>query len=131
MAAELPAKQEQVLDIELPPRHRALYTKRLQRERKRCSVYSTTCTNRFTILKSLTVLRQMALHPGLVDPAHDTLVSAKIDALAEHLRDVVDGGHRALVFSQFTRFLAVSAIASTPKESTTAISTGEPVTVQP
>jgi SNF2 family DNA or RNA helicase len=61
--------------------------------------------NRFTILKSLTVLRQMALHAGLVDPAHDTLASAKIDALAEHLLDVVDGGHRALVFSQFTRFL--------------------------
>lgn len=31
--------------------------------------------------------------------------SAKIDVLAEHLREVAAGGHRALVFSQFTRFL--------------------------
>ncbi len=106
VAAELPAKQEQVLDIELAPRHRALYNKRLQRERQKVlGLLGDMDRNRFTILKSLTVLRQMALHPGLVDPAHDTLTSAKIDALAEHLRDVVDGGHRALVFSQFTRFL--------------------------
>jgi superfamily II DNA or RNA helicase len=106
VAAELPAKQEQVLDIELPPRHRALYNKRLQRERQKVlGLLDDMQRNRFTILKSLTVLRQMALHPGLVDPAHDTMASAKIDALAEHLRDVVDGGHRALVFSQFTRFL--------------------------
>lgn len=31
MTAELPAKQQQVLDIELPPPHRALYDKRLHR----------------------------------------------------------------------------------------------------
>jgi len=106
VAAELPAKQEQVLDIELAPRHRALYTKRLQRERQKVlGLLDDMARNRFTILKSLTVLRQMALHPGLVDPAHDTLGCAKIEALAEHLRDVADGGHRALVFSQFTRFL--------------------------
>ncbi len=106
VAAELPPKQEQVLEIELPPRHRALYNKRLQRERQKVlGLLGDMDRNRFTILKSLTVLRQMALHPGLVDPAHDTLASAKLDALAEHLHDVVDGGHRALVFSQFTRFL--------------------------
>jgi superfamily II DNA or RNA helicase len=107
VAAELPAKQEQILDIELPQRHRVLYDKRLQRERQKVlGLLDDMQRNRFTILKSLTVLRQMALHPGLVDPAHDTLASAKIDALAEHLRDVVDGDHRALVFSQFTRFLS-------------------------
>lgn len=106
VAAELPAKQEQVLDIELPPRHRALYDKRLQRERQKVlGLLDDMQRNRFTILKSLTVLRQMALHPGLVDPIHDTLACAKIDAVAEHLREVADGGHRALVFSQFTRFL--------------------------
>lgn len=106
VAAELPPKQEQILAIELPPRHRTLYDKRLQRERQKVlGLLDDMQRNQFTILKSLTVLRQMALHPGLVDPAHDTLACAKIDALAEQLCDVVDGGHRALVFSQFTRFL--------------------------
>ena len=106
VAAELPPKQEQVLEIELPPRHRTLYDKRLARERQKVlGLLDDVHRNRFTILKSLTVLRQMALHPGLVDAAHDTLACAKIDALTEHLHDVVGGGHRALVFSQFTRFL--------------------------
>ena len=63
--------------------------------------------NRITILKSLTVLRQMALHPGLVAPEHDKMACAKIDTLADQLRDVVAGGHRALVFSQFTSHLGL------------------------
>ena len=61
--------------------------------------------NRFTILRSLTLLRQLSLHAGLVDEAHADLPCGKIDVLAEQLRDVIDGGHRALVFSQFTGFL--------------------------
>jgi superfamily II DNA or RNA helicase len=105
VAAELPDKQEQTLEIDLPPRHRALYDKRLQRERQKVlGLLDDMRRNRFTILKSLTALRQMALHPGLVDPAHNTVASAKVDVLTEHLHDIADG-HRALVFSQFTRYL--------------------------
>ncbi|MFZ0833037.1 MAG: DEAD/DEAH box helicase [Mycobacterium sp.] len=106
VAPELPAKQEQILDVELTPRHRKLYETRLQRERQKVlGLLDEMQRNRFTILKSLTLLRQLALHPGLVDPAHAGLPSAKIDVLVEHLREVAAGGHRALVFSQFTRFL--------------------------
>ena len=61
--------------------------------------------NRFTILRSLTLLRQLSLHAGLVDPEHDELPCSKIDTLLDQLGEVVGGGHRALVFSQFTRFL--------------------------
>ena len=46
-------------------------------------------TNRFTILRSLTMLRQLACTPALVDPEHDGLPCAKIDALLEQLSDVV------------------------------------------
>ena len=42
----------------------------------------------------------------VLDEAHDAIGSAKIDVLVDHLREVADGGHRALVFSQFTGFLA-------------------------
>jgi SNF2 family DNA or RNA helicase len=51
------------------------------------------------------VLRQLSLHAGLVDQAHAGLASAKIDALLGQLLEVTGGGHRALVFSQFTGFL--------------------------
>ncbi len=63
-------------------------------------------TNRFTIFRSLTLLRQLSLHAGLVDPSCEDVPCAKIDALLSQLSQVVGGGHRALVFSQFTGFLA-------------------------
>jgi SNF2 family DNA or RNA helicase len=58
-------------------------------------------------LRSLTVLRQLSLHAGLIDEQYLPVASAKVDVLIEHLGDVVAGGHRALVFSQFTGFLAL------------------------
>ena len=106
VAADLPEKQEQVLEVELHPRHRKLYQTHLQRERQKVlGLLGDVNHNRFTILRSLTLLRQLSLHAALVDDAHADVPSAKIDALLEHISDVVGGGHRALVFSQFTRFL--------------------------
>ncbi|MBX4167619.1 DEAD/DEAH box helicase [Rhodococcus sp. DMU2021] len=105
VATDLPEKQEQVLEVELAPKHRALYDRQLQRERQKIlGLVDDLDSNRFTILRSLTLLRQMSLDPALVDDAHGTVGSAKIDALLEQLDDVIAGGHRALVFSQFTGF---------------------------
>jgi len=107
VAADLPAKQEQVLEVELDPRHRTIYQRHLQRERQKVlGLIDDVNRNRFTILRSLTLLRQLSLHAGLVDEAHRGVSSSKVDALVEQLGDVIDGGHRALVFSQFTGFLA-------------------------
>ena len=106
VAAELPAKQEQVLEVELHPRHRKLYQTHLQRERQKVlGLIGDMNSNRFTIFRSLTLLRQLSLHAGLVDPDYEDLPCAKIEALLYLLGDVIGGGHRALVFSQFTRFL--------------------------
>ncbi|MCO1655772.1 DEAD/DEAH box helicase [Pseudonocardia sp. S2-4] len=107
VARELPAKQEQVLEVELDPRHRRLYQRHLQRERQKVlGLLDDVDRNRFTILKSITLLRRLSLHPALVEPEQGHLGSAKIDALLEQLGEVVGSGHRALVFSQFTGFLA-------------------------
>jgi superfamily II DNA or RNA helicase len=106
VARDLPAKQEQVLEVELHPRHQKLYQTQLQRERQKVlRLIADVDANRFTILRSLTLLRQLSLHAGLVDPDHDDLPCAKLDALLDLLGDAVGGGHKALVFSQFTRFL--------------------------
>jgi len=108
VAADLPAKQEQVLEVELHPQHRKVYQTHLQRERQKVlGLISDLDGNRFTILRSLTKLRQLSLHAGLVDDENYDLPSAKIDALLGQLREVTGGGHRALVFSQFTGFLAL------------------------
>jgi SNF2 family DNA or RNA helicase len=107
VAPELPAKQEQVLTVELDARHRRLYERHLQRERQKVlGLLGDVDRNRFTILRSITLLRRLSLHPGLVDDEYLSFGSSKIDALLDQLREVVDGGHRALVFSQFTGFLA-------------------------
>jgi SNF2 family DNA or RNA helicase len=106
VAADLPVKQEQVLEVDLHPQHRKVYQTRLQRERhKVLGLIDDVNSNRFAIFRSLTLLRQLSLHAGLVDDDYAELASAKIDALSEHLGEVIAGGHRALVFSQFTGFL--------------------------
>ena len=124
VAADLPAKQEQTLDVELHPRHRKLYDTHLQRERQKIlGLIDDFDRNRFTILRSITLLRQLSLHPGLVEDEHDGVPCAKLDALVEQLGDVVGGGHRALVFSQFTGFLAKVRERLDARASATATST--------
>jgi superfamily II DNA or RNA helicase len=109
VAADLPEKQEQVLEVDLSPRHRRLYQTHLQRERQKVlGLLGDLDRNRFTILRSLTLLRQLSLHAALVDEEHADVASAKIDALVEQMLDVAGSGHRALVFSQFTRFLRIA-----------------------
>ena len=108
VAADLPEKQEQVLEVELHPRHRKLYQTYLQRERQKIlGLIDDINANRFTILTSLTRLRQLSLHAALVDSAQADLPCSKIDTLLDQIADVAAGGHRALVFSQFTGFLAL------------------------
>lgn len=108
VAADLPAKQEQVLEVDLHPKHRATYDRHLQRERQKVlGLVDDLDKNRFTILRSLTLLRQLSLHAGLVDDDREQTPSAKIAALLDHLQDVVGSGHRALIFSQFTGFLGM------------------------
>jgi len=106
VATDLPAKQEQTLLVDLHPRHRKLYETHLQRERQKIlGLLDDFDRNRFTILRSITLLRQLSLHPNLVHQGSNGVPCAKLDALIEQLGDVAGGGHRALVFSQFTRFL--------------------------
>lgn len=106
VVSELPPKQEQVLRVELAPRHRKLYDLVLQRERQKIlGLVDDLDRNRFIVFRSLTLLRMMALDASLVDKQYEGIPSAKIDVLLEELEDVVAGGHRALIFSQFTSLL--------------------------
>jgi superfamily II DNA or RNA helicase len=106
VAAELPPKQEQVLEVALNPRHQKIYQTHLQRERtKVLGLVDDLNKNRFTIFRSLTLLRQLSLDPALVDEKYTGVRASKVDVLLDHLQEVVGEGHRVLVFSQFTGFL--------------------------
>ena len=106
VASDLPAKLEQILELELLPRHLKVYQAYLQRERQKVlGLLGDMDSNRFEIFRSLTLLRQASLDVALVDEKHAKVPSTKLDALVEMVDDVVAEGHRVLVFSQFTRFL--------------------------
>ncbi len=108
VADDLPPKQEQILRVDLPPKHRRLYDRGLARERQRVlGLLDDAQRNRIAIFRSLTLLRQLSLHPGLVDPADAGAGSPKIEALVQMLGPIVQEGHQTLVFSQFTGFLAM------------------------
>jgi SNF2 family DNA or RNA helicase len=106
VAADLPPKQEQVLDVDLSPRHRRIYDTHLAKERQKIlGLVEDFDRNRVAIFSALTKLRQLALDPALVDDEHDGVGSAKTDLLSDHLLEIAAEGHRALVFSTFTSFL--------------------------
>jgi len=107
VASELPEKQEQVLEIELHPKHRRLYDVRFQRERQKVlGLVDDVEANRFQIFRSLALLRQLALDPALIDEGEAP--SAKLEALEELIVEAAEEGHRVLVLSQFTRFLTAA-----------------------
>ncbi|WP_232679833.1 DEAD/DEAH box helicase [Nocardioides sp. R-C-SC26] len=106
VAPDLPPKQEQVITVDLTPAHRRIYETHLNRERQRVlGLVEDFSENQVAVLAALTKLRQLALDPALIDPAHHDVPAAKIDVLADRIAECVAEGHRALVFSSFTGFL--------------------------
>jgi superfamily II DNA or RNA helicase len=110
VAPELPERVEQTLEVELEPGQRRFYDALLARYRR--SVLERVDRDgmnraRMHILEALLRLRQAACHPALADPRRTELPSAKLDTLMPALAEVMDEGHKVIVFSQFTSFLAL------------------------
>ncbi|MET0304058.1 MAG: DEAD/DEAH box helicase [Microbacteriaceae bacterium] len=108
VAADLPPKQDQVLMVDLAPEHRDVYEGYLQRERQKLlGLVEDLDRNRFIVFRSLTLLRMLALDASLISDSTPDVPSSKLDVLVEQLDDVIAGGHRAIVFSQFTSYLGL------------------------
>lgn len=110
VAKDLPEKVEQTLFCQLEDAQRALYNE--LRDHYRRSLLRRIETDgleksKMHILEALLRLRQAAIHPGLIDPARAGEPSAKMDMLLPQLAEVIDEGHKALVFSQFTSMLGL------------------------
>ena len=118
VAAELPAKNDARVNLPLAPGHRRIYDTHLQRERQKVlGLLEDMDKNRFTIFQSLTLLRRLALDAALIDPdAYEGVTSAKREYLVEQLPELLAGGHRVLVFSQFTGYLKSIARALSEKD---------------
>jgi superfamily II DNA or RNA helicase len=110
VAKDLPAKLEQTIHCEMEPAQRELYDE--LRAHYRDSLLSRIDRDgiqrsRMHILEALLRLRQAACHPGLIDKERVAEPSAKLDALLAQVEEVLDEGHKVLVFSQFTKLLAI------------------------
>ncbi len=103
VAGELPGKTEITLRVELSAEERALYESLRESAQKRLDEKE---INPIEVLGELTKLRQAACHPALIDPKLP-IESSKTRAFLELAEELVSGGHRALVFSQFTSHLAL------------------------
>jgi superfamily II DNA or RNA helicase len=107
---ELPARTEQVLKCQLVGAQRRFYDH--LREGYRTSLLQRVATDGMArstmhVLEALLRLRQAACAPVLVAADRAADGSAKLDLLMEQLAEVIEAGHKALVFSQFTSFLAL------------------------
>ena len=108
VATDLPDKIVDVVRVDLGEEHRRIYDQYLARERARIlDLLAEPDANRMSVLASITRLRQLALDPALVGREEYAHVgSAKVEYVADRLDEIVPLGHRALIFSQFTSFLA-------------------------
>jgi superfamily II DNA or RNA helicase len=104
VAQELPPCTEQTIECELLDAQRKEYNE--LREYFRAALVGQTKMG-VQVIQGLLRLRQLACHPGLIDKTRVGESSAKLDTVMDLLEDVVEGGNKALVFSQFTSFLAI------------------------
>jgi len=113
VAADLPEKIEQVSYCELNDAQRALYRQVLEAGRREVldSVNANgQAKSRMVVLTALLRLRQICCDMRLLGDklnATPADTSGKVEMFDELLEEVIDGGHRVLVFSQFTTMIGL------------------------
>lgn len=101
--SELPPKMESNVLGGLEGEQQELYKANLALVKKSVSGES---VNKVVVLSMLTKLRQLCCHPSLVYSDYKGN-SAKLEMCLELLQSATEGGHKVLVFSQFTSMLDV------------------------
>ncbi len=112
VATDLPPKIEKLAYCTLSPDQQTVYKELLEASRRR--VFDMVMKqgfqkSRMEILKTLLRLRQICCHLDLLklEGLEAKQPSAKMDLFFELINEALDGGHRVLVFSQFTSMLAI------------------------
>jgi SNF2 family DNA or RNA helicase len=106
---ELPKKIESKMTAEMTSEQKKLYLAYLheaQKEVAREIEVNGFEKSQIKILSLLTRLRQLCCHPSLFVDNYEG-DSGKMSLFQEILEDAIEGGHRILLFSQFTSMLAI------------------------
>ncbi|MCJ0741596.1 DEAD/DEAH box helicase [Pedobacter montanisoli] len=109
VAAELPPKTEQIFYCDMSEDQAAYYEKTKSAYRNdllNSMDNGTYAKKQIQILQGLTALRQLANHPSMIDEMY-TSDSGKFENVIHTLNNVLKGGHKVLVFSQFVKHLEI------------------------
>ena len=101
--SELPEKTEVTVRVTLSDEEKALYDNLRQQA---IANLESDDAGAIKVLAEITRLRQAACNPRLVN-SKLTMESSKMTAFLDLISEMMAGGHRALVFSQFTSHLAL------------------------
>ncbi|MDD3420662.1 MAG: DEAD/DEAH box helicase, partial [Candidatus Gastranaerophilales bacterium] len=113
VAKDLPDKVENLAYCELTPEQREFYMEVLDATKQEIFGLAdggrTLEKNRMSIFAALLRLRQICCHPRLYDKtgARGKIDSGKFEKLKAMLEEIVDEGHRVLLFSQFVDMLDI------------------------
>ncbi|MGN0298395.1 MAG: SNF2 helicase associated domain-containing protein [Lachnospiraceae bacterium] len=103
---DLPEKDEQVVMARLEGTQNQLYAAAVMqlKDSLEKATEESFNTGKLQVLAALTRLRQICCHPALCLENYDK-ESAKLDTCLGLIEQAIDGGHRILLFSQFTSML--------------------------
>jgi SNF2 family DNA or RNA helicase len=104
---ELPPRTEVLLQVEMTPEEAAFYEALRQQALVRLERDDAPASQKhIKILAEIMKLRRACCHPRLV-MAESSLDSSKLELFGEVVAELLDNGHKALVFSQFVGHLAL------------------------
>ena len=107
--SELPPRSESLLSIEMSPAEVALYESLRQKALEKIAEGSGNKSKKgqqhLQVLAELTRLRLACCHPSLV--GGNGIDSSKLEMFRDKVEEIVAGGHKVLVFSQFVKHLTI------------------------
>jgi len=117
VATDLPPKMEQVIYCSMDDEQKEYYDNLKNYYRKNLLEDTKTekqnkektkkQNSKIELLEALLRLRQAACHPALVNPKYKHINSTKLNILIEQINELLQENHKLLIFSQFTKFLAI------------------------
>ena len=109
VATELPPKTETLLYCQMSEEQSSVYEKvksEYRNELLKSLEDGTYAKTQIQVLQGLIKLRQIANHPSMIDSEYEG-DSGKFENVVHTLANVLDGGHKVLIFSQFVKQLAI------------------------
>src|SRR6201996_460918 len=109
VATELPPKTENLFYCKMSDEQAGVYEKvksEYRNELLKSLEDGTYAQTQMQVLQGLIKLRQIANHPSMIDDQYEG-DSGKFENVVHTLKNVLDGGHKVLIFSQFVKQLAI------------------------